>query len=386
MLAGGVSDASTLIDRIPIGIHLAAIGCVLLSLLVRALRLAHIGRSCGQRVRPSCGARAHLWAEALAAVTPARTGGDPARVWVLRRDGVPPVSGAALVAGEVVGDLMVVITLALTLAVISPAVRIVSLLAAAFASVIVLTLLVASAIRRRTARDRVPRPLARLGVSRRRWRGLRLQGLKFRRALRLVRRAPVPAQLLTLALSSLNVGARLAILPVLALPLAADYSPLRLVAWPLLFLYPGAALPFPGGGGVIEMGFAASLAADFGADELAVVLVWWRFYTHHLLAATGALAIGVSALKRRARACDLRSVARPDPGSVATGSLPDLPNRTFRRATRRARATKTVTNVTGTRRQPLRTCRSPFNPSQHGVRSVGCTGGGEVTDANRVFL
>lgn len=313
VLAGGVSDASALIDRIPLEIHLAALGCVVLSLIVRAIRLAHIARSCGRRVRIRTGARAHLWAEALAAVTPARTGGDPARVWVLHRDGVPPVSGAALVAGEVVGDLVVVITLSLTLAVLSPAVRVVSLLAAAFAGVIVLALLIASAFRRRTADGRMPRTLARLGVSRRRWRGVRLQALKFRRTLRLVRRAPLPAQLFTMTLSILNVGSRLAILPLLALPLAADYSLLRLVAWPLLFLYPGAALPFPGGGGVIEMGFAAGLAPDFGAESLAVALVWWRFYTHHLVAGAGAAAIGVSALRRRARTrVAPRAATRPD--------------------------------------------------------------------------
>lgn len=340
VLGGGVSDASVLIDRVPLEIHLAVLGCVGLSVAVRAFRLAHIGRSCGWPVRPSCGARAHLWAEALAAVTPARTGGDPARVWVLHRDGVPPVSGAAFVAGEVVGDLIVVIALSLVFACISPDIRVVSLTVAAFSAVIVLALLVASARRRRGGRRDAPQLLARLGVSRRAWRGLRLQALKFRRTLRLVRREPLRSRLLILILSVLNVGARLAILPLLALPLAADDSLLRLIAWPLLFLYPGAALPLPGGGGVIEMGFAAALAQDFGAEELSVALVWWRFYTHHLLAAFGALAIGASALRRRRR------------GNSAG-------------------ATEAVTNVTESLRRPLRLRLAPLDASRQAPRSVG---------------
>ena len=275
LVASRVSDARALIDRIPASGHIIALAAVVASLAARALRLIHLSRPSGKRSRWSTALAAHLMGDAAASVTPARSGGDPMRVWVTRRDGFTAAAAAGLVAGEVVGDLLIVVALAVSLAIFAEPVRMVALATAGFSGLMATILLVLAIRGPGKGKEPPPKPLALLGMPRKAWRGVRLASLRFRRTLRGVRRAPAGAQVTTLALSVINVGCRLAILPILALSLGGVFSFQRLVAWPLLLLYPGAALPPPGGGGIIEAGFATSLVTDFGPEEMAVALLWW---------------------------------------------------------------------------------------------------------------
>ncbi|MCG8468856.1 MAG: flippase-like domain-containing protein [Gemmatimonadetes bacterium] len=317
LVASRVSDARALIDRIPASGHIVALAAVVASLAARALRLIHLSRPSGKRIRWSTALAAHLMGDAAASVTPARSGGDPMRVWVTRRDGFTAAAAAGLVAGEVVGDLLIVVALAVCLAIFAEPVRMVALATAGFSGLMATILLVLAIRGPGKGKEPPPKPLALLGMPRKAWRGVRLASLRFRRTLRGVRRAPAGAQATTLALSVINVGCRLAILPILALSLGGVFSFQRLVAWPLLLLYPGAALPPPGGGGIIEAGFATSLVTDFGPEEMAVALLWWRIYTHHLLALAGALVCAVGALRQRHRSARLRAVSPVAAASLA---------------------------------------------------------------------
>jgi hypothetical protein len=64
-----------------------------------------------------------------------------------------------------------------------------------------------------------------------------------------------------------------------------------LLAWPMLLLYAGALVPAPGGGGAIELVFAAALDDVLSPDHLVAALLWWRFYTYYLSALLGAIVL-----------------------------------------------------------------------------------------------
>jgi uncharacterized membrane protein YbhN (UPF0104 family) len=79
-------------------------------------------------------------------------------------------------------------------------------------------------------------------------------------------------------LSLVNLVARVAILPVLALTLTSPpaLGPMALGSFALL--YSQLVLPTPAGAGPVELGFLGGAAGDLGAGE-GWLLLAWRFYT-----------------------------------------------------------------------------------------------------------
>ncbi|MBA3658402.1 MAG: flippase-like domain-containing protein [Gemmatimonadales bacterium] len=80
-------------------------------------------------------------------------------------------------------------------------------------------------------------------------------------------------------MSLLNLGTRVAILPVLALTLPSPppLGPTALGSFALL--YSQLLLPTPSGAGAVELGFLGGAAGDLGAGQ-GWLLVAWRFYTN----------------------------------------------------------------------------------------------------------
>jgi uncharacterized membrane protein YbhN (UPF0104 family) len=79
-------------------------------------------------------------------------------------------------------------------------------------------------------------------------------------------------------LTLVNVAARVAMLPVLALTLDA-HPPLGAVAMgSFALLYSQLILPTPAGAGAVELGFLGGAAGELGAND-ALLLLAWRFYT-----------------------------------------------------------------------------------------------------------
>jgi glycosyltransferase 2 family protein len=79
-----------------------------------------------------------------------------------------------------------------------------------------------------------------------------------------------------------------------------------LVLWPLALFYGGVVVPAPGGGGIIEGAFAATLSDAIPEGIFAAALLWWRFYTFYLYILIGGAAAGDAALRalRPARHAD----------------------------------------------------------------------------------
>jgi uncharacterized membrane protein YbhN (UPF0104 family) len=136
----------------------------------------------------------------------------------------------------------------------------------------------------------------RAGLGAGRWASFLRTTREFREHTGRLRRLRPRAVLGILAATVLHIGARVAVLPLLVLPLATGmFVPLgtfpELVVRPFFVLYATALLPPPGGGGGVEVVFAAVLSGLLGPALLAATLVWWRFYTFYLSAALGGLAL-----------------------------------------------------------------------------------------------
>ncbi len=99
------------------------------------------------------------------------------------------------------------------------------------------------------------------------------------------------------AMSVIHVAMRLCVLPALVLG-AGDHAPLApLALWPLGLLYGAAVVPAPGGGGAVELAFAAALSGVIGKSYFAAALLWWRFYTFYIYIILGAIVAGRAAMR-----------------------------------------------------------------------------------------
>ncbi|MDQ3950924.1 MAG: hypothetical protein M3282_11345, partial [Gemmatimonadota bacterium] len=101
-----------------------------------------------------------------------------------------------------------------------------------------------------------------------------------------VRELPAWPLIASLPMTALNVGARIAVLPVLvsAMP---SHPPLGvLIVGSFALLYSQLILPTPAGAGAVDLGFLGGAAGELGPAETSL-LVAWRFYTNGLGVALG---------------------------------------------------------------------------------------------------
>jgi uncharacterized membrane protein YbhN (UPF0104 family) len=251
--------------------HLVCIALVAADLLVRAWRIQWIVQGLGHRLTVKDAFVLNAFGDAACALTPLRIGGEPARLAGMLRSGVPATAAFVAISLEVLAAWPVIIAAAGWLAWrYAPAWWLTAepRLAAAAEGAwpwIVLVLL-ASAIAWRYAR-RMTSPMARQ---------LRRP---IRRAFVYWRRMPLWPLLASAPLSLVNLVARVAILPVLALtlPHPPALGPMALGSFALL--YSQLVLPTPSGAGAVELGFLGGAAGDLGDNE-GWLLLAWRFYTN----------------------------------------------------------------------------------------------------------
>jgi uncharacterized membrane protein YbhN (UPF0104 family) len=295
---------SDLLFLLPLGSHALAFAAIVLSVFARGGRLSILVRASEPHVSLWSCVAAHLAGEAGGAVTPSRVGYEPARILALGRAGVRVSTGAATGAAELALDAAMVVLLAAALAWFLPGD--VYFLAGAASYVLGVGALLGSGFLIGWA------PAPARGILR----ALRLAGVGFRRELSGLRRAGGAAGAAAVALTAIHIGARLAVLPLLAVPLlgggstGGEATTAALVAVPFLLFYAGGAVPLPGGGGAVEIAYMALLAGQLDAGALAGTLVAWRIYTYYMPAAAGMAAFALTA--RRARTVR-PAVARPDP-------------------------------------------------------------------------
>ena len=246
---------------------LACLLCVALmaaDLFVRGVRLRCYLRGAGVRVTLPSLCVAILFSDASAAVTPMRLGGEPARWLGLRTAGVPAGVGVAVLAVEMVSYLSIVAV------------------SGAAAAWLLGAEWWASVGPRLAARagDALPWAVAVAAASAAVWMWVRR-----RRAGRpaTTGRAPALAALrgtlgwpllAAVPLTLASIGARLAVLPILAQTLPDPPAPGVLILGSFALVYGQLFFPTPGGAGAVELLASAGTAGELGGSAGPVFLAW----------------------------------------------------------------------------------------------------------------
>jgi uncharacterized membrane protein YbhN (UPF0104 family) len=250
--------------------HLICLGLVAADLVARVWRIQWIVQGLGHRMTAKDTFILNAFGDAACALTPLRIGGEPARLAGMLRSGVPAPAAFVGISLEVLAAWPVII---LSVAWLSwqyaPAWWISAgprLSAAAQEAWPWVALVTVASIAAWYYASRVASPISR-----------HLQR-PVRRAMMYWQRMPRWPLLASVPLSLINLGTRVAILPVLALTLAHPpaLGPMMLGSFALL--YSQLVLPTPSGAGAVELGFLGGAAGDLGNDQ-AWLLLSWRFYT-----------------------------------------------------------------------------------------------------------
>jgi len=254
--------------------HLAALALVVLDVVARGVRICVLlpGSVLRAMAVNTCG-------DALAAVTPARLGGEPLRFLAFQRSGATAPAVLAAFVTEVVVDAVMMIVIGVGLAPAFASVglawltQVVQLAASPAGRRVTVAILAALAFG----------GLVAFGV-RRRWPPPLVQGS--RDAWRILStRSPWVLARVTV-LTFVSMAARSAILPVLAAGVSG-VSFGSLLAGSFVLGVMQALLPIPSGVGAVDLGFAASFTGTLGGSDLARLLLVWRFYTIALGALVG---------------------------------------------------------------------------------------------------
>ncbi|HEX4574130.1 MAG TPA: lysylphosphatidylglycerol synthase domain-containing protein [Gemmatimonadales bacterium] len=273
--------------RLPFSHHLVALLLVVADVVIRGARIrlmlpVPLWRAMAIN---TCG-------DALAALTPARLGGEPIRFVGFQRSGASAAQILAAFATEIWVDGVLLLASAALLAVGFASAgrdwfaRLVVLARAPATWWITAAVLLAAAVSAWAAVR-----------YRRHWPAALLHPL--RDARRLMRTMPPLVVVGVMGLTLASMAARTAVLPVLASGVPGT-SLGGLITGSFALVYGQVILPTPAGAGAVELGFIAGFAGALRGGEVARLLVVWRFYTLALGVLAGAAVLARWGWLRRA--------------------------------------------------------------------------------------
>ena len=286
--------------------HLAALSATILEITTRAFKIQTSARAVRLNLKFSTALRVCLGGDFAAAITPARSGAEPARYLILAESGMH-AGGRVMVLFlelflEMVSLVVVCFALAWMFAGRGASASALLALVGGYSTFVLVAGAIGLMLSRRNANGPPPVWARRIGLGAARWRRVQHGLREIRSSVTLLGNARSGMLLLALGGSILHVCFKVAALPVLvflgdrAFAVTVD-SLAPLVLYPLALFYGGVVVPAPGGGGFIEGAFAATLKGAIPVGIFAASLVWWRFYTFYLYIVVGGLAAGNAALR-----------------------------------------------------------------------------------------
>jgi len=308
---------------LPVIAHALALTAALVEIAARVLKMNTSALALGIPLTVGTSARSCLAGDFGASITPARTGGEPARFLVLSEARLPVTSILLLLYAELFLEMISLALVALVLWASFP----VSTLASAgmfgviggYAGTVLGVGALGALLAQRRATGPPPRWARAVGLGGGRWRAIQRGLRRIRSGLSAVRRVHLRWMALSLLLSVVHLLARFAVLPAIVLSYDPAVPLAPLVIWPMVLFYGGVAVPAPAGGGVIEVAYTATLNGIIPSAIFAASLIWWRFYTFYLLLILGSIAAGrtvLRALRGDSRRSDVADPADPaDPAS-----------------------------------------------------------------------
>ncbi len=286
--------------------HAAALLAVSIEALTRSLKIQASAQAVGMPLRFATAVRVCLGGDFAAAITPARSGAEPARFIVLGESGMPVPGRVLVLFLELVLEMFSLALVCTLLALVfhgrgASTGGLIGLVGGY--SVIVIGVGAAGVLlARREANGPPPTWARRIGVSALQWRAVQRVLRQLRDSVGSVRRANPLLLGVAFAGSVVHVLFKVVTLPLLVYLGDPSFAVTRdtmapLVLWPLALFYGGVVVPAPGGGGFIEGAFAATLRDAIPTGIFAASLVWWRFYTFYLYILAGGLAAGSAAMR-----------------------------------------------------------------------------------------
>lgn len=238
-----------------------------------------------------------------AAITPNKSGAEPARYLIMTEDGMQPAQILLVIYAELFLEMISLALVAIGLAVVFRNAGSTLLGVVGAVGLYALFVLGTGALgwflsAKYGTTGPAPKWARRFKLHGARWRKVQHALVTLRTAIGGIRHMRLGMTALALLASVLHICLRIAILPAIVYSLGETHVPVApLVLWPVALMWGSALAPLPGGGGAIEVAFRASLGHAIPARIFGATLVWWRFYTFYLFILLGALAAGGTVLR-----------------------------------------------------------------------------------------
>jgi len=236
-----------------------------------------------------------------AAITPARTGAEPARFLIMTEAGMPSAHILLVIFAELFLEMLTLALVALAMFIVfrgSGAMILgMAALVAVYAAFVLGSGAIGLALSRHHASGPPPGWARALGLNAGIWRRVQRSLRQLRDGIEGLRDVRWGMAGAAFGASLAHLALRLLILPVIVYSFGAAAPLAPMILWPIALTYGGVIAPVPAGGGAIEVAFKAALGPAIPAAIFGAALIWWRFYTFYLYVIIGALVAGGTVLR-----------------------------------------------------------------------------------------
>jgi hypothetical protein len=286
---------------LPLWAHLACFAAAAIELVSRSMKIRLSAAAIRIPLDIPTALRVSLGGDFGGAITPARSGAEPARFVVLREFGVPTAHALVILFLELALEMLslglLAVVLALAFSGSTTEVRSLVGVVAAYAAFVIGGGAIGYMSAQRWSDGPAPSWVGRLGVSQARWLHIQRSLRALRDNVAGMRHARWWVLGAALASSILHIVVRLAVLPIVVYSLGARGALGPLVLWPMAITYTGVLAPAPAGGGLVEVAFRGALNDHIPARILGAALLWWRVYTFYLPLLGGAIVTGAVVMR-----------------------------------------------------------------------------------------
>jgi uncharacterized protein (TIRG00374 family) len=282
--------------------HALALLAFAIDISCRSLKFTFTARAVGERLSFFTAMRAGLGGDFAGAITPSRSGSEPARYLILAESGMKGPVLIVLLYAELFFEMISLIVVATLMRQLFDEPRSALLAMTGILTAYSATILGIGAagvlLSRRTLGEEPTPWAARLRITGERWAFLKRTVERVRITVDAFKTMHRGWGAASCAASIVHVATRFTTLPILVLIISDASVPLGpLVVWPFSLFYGGNMVPAPGGGGVVELAFRASLGPAIPAAAFAAAMVWWRFYSVYLFSILGGVVAGGAAIR-----------------------------------------------------------------------------------------
>lgn len=286
---------------VSVAAHGVLLGVALLELGARGAKVRLSAASLRIPMTFGIALRASAGGDFGAAITPARTGAEPARFLIMTEAGMSSAHIILVIYAELFLEMisLAIVAIAMFFTFRSSGAIITGMasLVAMYAAFVLGTGALGFVLARRGINHTPPTWIARLGIHGARWERFRKVLEQLQQGIENMRDMRVGMAGIALLTSIVHIMLRLAILPIIVYSFGVHVPAAPLILWPIALTYGSVVVAVPAGGGFIEVAFKETLGHAIPAAIFGASLIWWRFYTFYLYIILGAIAAGGTVLR-----------------------------------------------------------------------------------------